>query len=98
MCDLKHVLYFSDRHGALVSGQQKFEEIYVSGICPGQAIADTGCRTAVGGGAWHESLQKELKARGLQWLEEPEQEVFSLEQERLAAVTGHTFTRWASSG
>ncbi|CAJ1408326.1 unnamed protein product [Effrenium voratum] len=76
MCDLKRVLYFSDRHGALVSSQQKLEEIYVSGICPGQAIADTGCRTAVGGGAWHESLQKELKARGLQWFEEPEQEVF----------------------
>ncbi|CAJ1419645.1 unnamed protein product [Effrenium voratum] len=64
MCDLNHVLYFSDRHGALVSSQQKLEEIYVSGICPGQAIADTGCRTAVGGGAddyWEQPEVKRLK-------------------------------------
>ena len=79
-CDLKHVVYYSVRHGVLVASQTL--EAAVSeeppGVpwAPGLAVADTGCRTAVGGARWHEALQAELRQRGITWETVPEKETF----------------------
>ena len=62
------MLYFSERHGSLTSSHTSeptstTTEMHQAFPCrppagvPGQAMADTGCRTAVGGWFWHESFQ-----------------------------------------
>ena len=76
-CDLKHILYYSHRHGVLMVGaggptedDVRPEEAHpfpVSAWAPGLAVADTGCRTAVGGAHWHQALQEELRRRGITW-------------------------------
>ncbi|CAL1135188.1 unnamed protein product [Cladocopium goreaui] len=127
-CDLRHVIYFSERHGALVattaqqpavtlskeheataqqpavtlskehkataqqpavtlskeheaSAQQPAvtlsteHEAFITGNS-GEAIADSGCRCAVAGQAWHTAMQEELKRKGMTWHEEKESETF----------------------
>lgn len=82
-CDLRHVIYFSERHGALVAttAQQPAatlsteHQAFVTGNS-GEAIADSGCRCAVAGQAWHTAMQEELKRRGMTWHEEKESETF----------------------
>ncbi|CAK9032730.1 Uncharacterized protein (Fragment) [Durusdinium trenchii] len=73
-CGLKSVIYFSERHGAWVSTCSEEapaqREILLTNA-PGIAIMDSGCRTAVAGQLWHE-----MKELGLNWHEEPEQEMF----------------------
>ena len=86
-CDLKHVLYFSERHGALTSSHTSEPTSTTTGMhqafpcrppagVPGQAVADTGCRTAVGGWFWHELFQEELRKRNIAWLVVEEHETF----------------------
>ena len=43
-CDLKHVLYWHERHGSFMTVEQEY--LPKNGLL---AIADSGCRTAVGG-------------------------------------------------
>ena len=43
---------------------------------PGLAIADSGCRNAVGGAPWHEKFQKELKKHHVPWSEVGEHELY----------------------
>lgn len=76
-CDLKHVIYFNERHGVLMAKKEEKEgsEVFLA-RAPGEAIADSGCRCAVAGEHWHEAMQKELKERGLGWFEEKEHETF----------------------
>lgn len=68
------MIYFSERHGAWVSTCSEEapaqREILLTNA-PGIAIMDSGCRTAVAGQLWHE-----MKELGLNWHEEPEQEMF----------------------
>ena len=77
-CDLKNVLYFSERHGALVAEPAAHEAL--AAALPdrpvGQVILDSGCRTAVAGWKWHRALQEALTEKGVKWLEVPEHEVF----------------------
>ena len=80
-CGMKHVIYFSERHGAwMVHHPIAPEPEPASGVfltlTPGMAIMDSGCRTAVAGRQWHESFQQQLRSLGLTWLEEPEEERF----------------------
>ena len=81
-CDLKNVLYFSVRHGVLMAakgrGKQEGAENppHTASGPPGQVVADSGCRTAVAGMAWHRRFQDELRRRGLPWQEVQEHEVF----------------------
>ncbi|CAE7449079.1 TY1B-PR1 [Symbiodinium sp. CCMP2592] len=82
-CDLKHVIYYSVRHGVLMVNQgppasENPEPPADDGPVwsPGLAVADTGCRTAVGGARWHEALQSELRNRGVSWQTVREREVF----------------------
>ena len=77
-CGLKHVIYFSERHGAWVattSSPKTEHEVFLS-TAPGMAIMDSGCRSAVAGIRWHEEYQTQLKRLGLTWHEEPEEETF----------------------
>ena len=77
-CDLKHVIYYSVRHGVLMVNQEEQGPEHGEGPVwsPGLAVADTGCRTAVGGTRWHQALQHELKRRGVSWQTVREREVF----------------------
>ena len=80
-CDLKHILYYSHRHGVLMvgAGGATEEEVHpppVSAWAPGLAVADTGCRTAVGGVHWHRALQEELRRLGITWETASEAEQF----------------------
>ena len=76
-CGLKHVIYFSERHGTLVAHQEvPSEHNVLYNINPGMAIMDSGCRTSVAGIRWHEEFQKLLQSRGLTWHEEVEDETF----------------------
>ena len=80
-CDLKHVIYYSVRHGVLMASHcmEARENTPTSSQvpwAPGLAVADTGCRTAVGGIRWHRALQEELQRRGIEWKTVPEQETF----------------------
>ena len=70
-CDLKHVLYWHERHGSFVTSEQEF--LPKAGLL---AIADSGCRTAVGGAQWHARFQDALKQCGMKWLEVSESEWF----------------------
>lgn len=77
-CQLKNVIYFSERHGALMVESKKAKECkenhtFVTMI-PGYAIVDSGCRTAVAGIQWHQAFQEALKRQGMTWkaLEESE--------------------------
>ena len=72
-CDLKHVIYYHERHGVMMT--KKGQEAFIAGN-PGEAIADSGCRCAVAGGAWHEKFQAELRRLGMTWFEEEEDETF----------------------
>ena len=38
--------------------------IYHAGCRPGEALGDSGCRTSVGGAAWHQQLRAEVERRG----------------------------------
>ena len=79
-CDLKHVIYYSVRHGVLMVNQ------VLENACPdpeagpiwtpGLAVADTGCRTSVGGVRWHQAYQAELRRRGVTWQTVEEKETF----------------------
>ena len=72
-CDLKHVLYFSTRHGVLMVSDTYFAR--ESGV-KSLAIADSGCRNAVGGRWWHDGLQQELGKLALPFFKEQESEVY----------------------
>ena len=74
-CGLKHVIYFSERHGAWVVNSNESHEVFLS-TAPGMAIMDSGCRSAVAGEVWHQEFQAQLKRMGLSWHEEPEEESF----------------------
>ena len=50
-------------------------EAFITGNS-GEAIADSGCRCAVAGQAWHTAMQEELKRKGMTWHEEKESETF----------------------
>lgn len=70
-CDLKNVLYWHERHGSFMTLEQDY--LPKGGIL---AIADSGCRTAVGGEEWHARFQQHLKLHGLDWEEIQESEWF----------------------
>ena len=71
-CDLKNVLCWHERHGSYVAdGNQEFLP-----KCSILAIADSGCKTAVGGEQWHRRFQQALMERGLTWTTVEEKEVF----------------------
>ena len=106
-CDLQHVIYYQERHGALVACHDSHEKKevfnsqgrpgprktqnelnykrkkpdpqqqpgYVTSR-PGEAVADSGCRCAVAGKAWHEKMKEELSKKGMSWLEVGECESF----------------------
>ena len=76
-CGLKHVIYFSEKHGAMMvgTGEDHATEVLFQQH-PGQGIVDSGCRTAVAGIQWHEKFQAALKEKGLKWHEEEENEMF----------------------
>ena len=79
-CDLKHVIYYSVRHGVLMVNQvlenagpdPEAGPIWT----PGLAVAETGCRTSVGGVRWHQAYQAELRRRGVTWQTVEEKETF----------------------
>ena len=79
-CGLRHVIYFSEKHGAMMVDNQETEDQPVNEVFfhqnPGLAIVDSGCRTAVAGRQWHESFQGMLKEKGYGWHEEAEDETF----------------------
>ena len=64
-CDLKNVL------GSFMTIEQDY--LPKGGVL---AIADSGCRTAVGGRDWHERFQQRLKMMGISWEELEESEWF----------------------
>lgn len=79
-CQLKNVLYFSERHGALMVGCGRQEEdqrnhAFVT-MVPGYAIVDSGCRTAVAGIQWHLAFQEALRGMGMTWKTVEENESF----------------------
>lgn len=69
VCHLKHVIYFSERHGAWVvqghSGDQHDDEERPKEVLltmtAGTAIMDSGCRSAVAGRQWHLDYQQQLQ-------------------------------------
>ena len=69
-CGLKRVLYYQNDHGALVTEVPETSGAY-SDMGPrleaGDAIVDTGCRTAVAGCRWHLQHQQRLEQLGLTW-------------------------------
>ncbi|CAE7368424.1 RE2, partial [Symbiodinium sp. KB8] len=82
-CDLKHVLYFSERHGVLASSvvvenvaPAPVEALAAFGGSVGQVILDSGCRTAVAGSSWHGVLQELLQSKGITWETVEEDETF----------------------
>ena len=74
-CDLKNVLYYSQRHGVLAAGLTK-DQPGPAMHTEGQVILDSGCRTAVAGWRWHSEFQAALRQRGVTWKEIPEHETF----------------------
>ena len=100
-CDLKHIIYFSVRHGALMASQiyenEVLEETPAATWAPGLAVADTGCRTAVGGARWHETLQAELRRRGITWQTVEEQETFQFGSGSSTSGRG-SWRCWAVAG
>ncbi|OLQ12139.1 Transposon Ty1-DR1 Gag-Pol polyprotein [Symbiodinium microadriaticum] len=81
-CDLKHVLYFSERHGVMAStvvpsSPTQASPVFAAfGGTVGQVILDSGCRTAVAGTLWHEALQQHLRSKGILWETVEEDESF----------------------
>jgi hypothetical protein len=82
-CDLKHVFYWSRRRGILMvqEGETKNDDVehqqaFTGNAAAGLAVADSGCRAAVAGKAWHMSFQRRLRELNLPWREEAENEVF----------------------
>ena len=86
-CDLKHILYHSERHGILVTSHSSTtpstcatasSEAFVAAphVPPGQVILDSGCRTAVAGQFWHEAFQAKLEQMGVPWWQVEENETF----------------------
>ena len=79
-CQLKNVIYFSERHGALMVESKRAEDCksnhtFVT-MVPGFAIVDSGCRTAVAGVQWHQAFQEALKKHGMTWKTVEENESF----------------------
>lgn len=70
-CDLKNVLYWHERHGSFTAEPQAF--LPRNGLL---AIADSGCRTAVGGCEWHSRFQEGLRMKNMSWTEIEEVEWF----------------------
>ena len=68
-CDLKNVLCWHERHGSYMVQ----DYLPKSGVL---AIADSGCKTSVGGSDWHQRFQRALKQRSLSWMTLEESEVF----------------------
>ena len=69
-CLLKRVLYYQNDHGALVTEVPEASGTYGDTgplLEAGDAIVDTGCRTAVAGGQWHFQHQQRLTQLGLTW-------------------------------
>ena len=84
-CDLKNVLYYSQRHGVLVTHVLPLEKEILKASSSSTTstnmempvvIADTGCRNAVAGEAWHERCQIFLKEKGITWQQAPERETY----------------------
>ena len=76
-CDLKNVLYNSERHGVLTAGASpEASPSAPLSATSGQVILDSGRRTAVAGTRWHQALQAELRRRQISWQEIEENEVF----------------------
>ena len=67
------MLYFSTRHGVLMVSDTYFAR--GSGV-KSLAIADSGCKNAVGGRWWHEGFQQELEKLGLPFFKAGENEVY----------------------
>ena len=68
-------------HGALVTEipENNTSEVYHDlgpRLEAGDVIVDTGCRTAVAGGLWHEQHQQKLKQLGLTWETVSQDELF----------------------
>eukprot|EP00435_Cladocopium_sp_Y103_P057834 s201_g20.t1 len=78
-CKLRKVLYYSAMHGAMTSDQvqQPDNEVFQANVlAPGHVILDTGCRTAVAGRRWHQSLQSLMKQKGLPFHRTSHEEVY----------------------
>ena len=80
-CNLKNVLCWHERHGSYMTSCMS--SVLQAGDPPDMlpqrgtlAIADSGCKTAVGGIHWHLRLQGELQRLGIVWQTEKESEVF----------------------
>ena len=48
------------------SSDEEHREVHLVVMRPGEAMIDTGCRTAVAGDQWHEDMRQELRNRGLE--------------------------------
>lgn len=68
---MQHVLYWHERHSSFMTVEQEY--LPKNGLL---AIADSGCRTAVGGLEWHARFQDALRQRGMTWIEIPGSEWF----------------------
>ena len=86
-CDLKHILYHSERHGVLMTSHPTMASstclpvaattLTAAPVTPaGQVILDSGCRTAVAGQYWHEAFQAKLTQLGVPWWQVEENETF----------------------
>ena len=86
-CDLKHILYHSERHGVLMTSHPTMASSTCLPVAattltaapvtpPGQVILDSGCRTAVAGQYWHEAFQAKLMQLGVPWWQVEENETF----------------------
>ena len=98
-CDLKHVLYHSERRGVLVTSHSlttpltcatASSEALVTAppVPPGQVILDSGCRTAVAGQFWHEAFQAKLVQMGVRGGKWRRMRPSSLEVVSLRSVAG----------
>ncbi|CAJ1379139.1 unnamed protein product [Effrenium voratum] len=79
VCDLKSVVYWSSRPTVLVAGNAEAKhQVLTMDYLPKTvlAIADSGCRTSVGGIHWHSRFQQELIKLGLEWEVIAEEEYF----------------------
>ena len=81
-CNLKNVIYYSVRHGVLVvsDSPREINTVHASeiseGKVPGLAIADSGCRNAVGGEWWHADYQRALTRLQIPFEEVHGQEIY----------------------
>lgn len=89
---MKHVIYYHERHGALVAEKEERLEVFKAnrpkkrseggGVDdfvtskPGEAVADSGRRCAVAGVRWHDQMQAELRRKNMTWIEVEERETF----------------------